>query len=219
MRLLPAMLCAILAATAAAADNPAAENFTKAMAGDDPYAKRAAIQALVDKSVDDTTALTLLVQAVGDRQGRDPAIQALRARTGLKAPAYRGSSRYPGYPSSDDAADWQTWLAERNKEEEVKRKLAKLDPKKVAPAKPATDTEPAVEKPAAVEPAPRIQTDDLGKVDRIIYKSGRSLIAYVRSKRLDADGNLVSVRVVHKGGAGEEVIDASTIARIEEDVE
>lgn len=220
MRLLPVLLCTILAATSVAADNPAVANFTKAMAGDDAYVKRAAIQALTDKSIDDDTALTLLVQAASDRQGGAVAIQALQNRTGLRPPTGHGGSRYPGYPSTNDAAGWQAWLADRAKDEDLKKKLAKLDaPKPAANAKPTGEAAPTTEAPAAAEPAPRIPTDDLGKLDRIVYKSGRSLIAFVRSKRLDADGNLMSVRVVHQGGAGEEVIDYSTIARIEEDIE
>lgn len=218
MRLLPIVLCALLAASSAAAEHAAVEAFKKAMAGDDPYVKRSAIQGLVDPSIDTQVALTLLIQAVGDRQGNEPAIKALRARTGLTPPAVRGGSRYPGYPPTDTPADWQAWLGERNKDEALKAKLDKLD-SKVAPgkSKPTDTAAPAAETP--VVEAPRIPTDDLGKLDRIVYKSGRSLIAYVRSKRLDADGNLVSVRVVHKNGEGEEVIDAATIARIEEDIE
>lgn len=217
MRFLPILLCAALCA---AADNAAVDAYKKAMAGDNAYDKRDAIKALADKSIDDDTALPLLVQAVGDRQGHDPAVLALRARTGLTPPSRHGGSRYPGYPESDEAAAWQAWLADRAKDLALKKKIDNLEKKDAGVGKGTTPTDTPAETPApTAEAAPRIPTDDLGKVDRIVYKSGRSLIAYVRSKRLDADGNLVSVRVVHRNGAGEEVIDASTIARIEEDIE
>jgi hypothetical protein len=221
---IPALLLA--AACAFAADNAAIVTYSQAMAGDDAYAKRDAIQALANKaSGSDDDILPLLVKAVGDRQASGYAVQALRSRTGLTPPSGKTTSAYPGYPNSDSSADWGAWLAARARDQELKKKLDSLEQKvdsKDGSAK--TDEkkdEAAAEGQAQSEPAPapRIPTDDLGKPDRIIYKSGRSLIAYVRSKRLDAEGNLVSVRVVHNDGAGEEVIDASTISRIEEDVE
>jgi hypothetical protein len=60
--------------------------------------------------------------------------------------------------------------------------------------------------------------EDLGKLDRIIFKNGSSLICYILTRRTDADGNLVTVRIIHPDGAGEEILQADLIARIEEDV-
>ncbi len=217
------MRLAILLLTCAtltwAGDSAAVAAFKQAMNDNDAIAKRETINGLVSKDAgDDDTILPLLVSTVSDRQGREPAIRALRARTGLTPPAREGASAYPGYPTGDTVADWQAWLAARTRDMETKKKLEKLDPKKVAPvADKPTEEQPTESAPVA--PPPRIPTDDLGKLDRIVYKSGRTLIAFVRSKRLDGDGNLVSVRVVHRDGVGEEVIDAGVIARIEEDVE
>lgn len=216
MRFALPLLC--IASLAWAAESAAIAEFKKAMAGDDGTAKKQAISALVSKDAgSDDEVLPLLVGAVADRQGNEPAIRALRARTGLTPPARKGASAYPGYPTGDSPADWQAWLAARTRDIEMKKRLDKIDKK----LDPVVEQKPVEAPPetAPVAPPPRIPTDDLGKVDRIVYKSGRTLIAFVRSKRLDGDGNLVSVRVVHRDGAGEEVIDAAVIARIEEDVE
>jgi hypothetical protein len=207
MRLAVLLLCAALAHTS---DSPAITTFKAAMQGEDGIAKRDAINALKAKDAgSDEEVIPLLVGAISDRQGKEPAISALRARSGLTPP----------FPDGKTVAEWQTWLTAYTQALATKKQLDKIDKKLdavVAAAKPAE--EPPVES-APVAPPPRIPTDDLGKLDRIIYKSGRTLIAFVRSKRLDGDGNLVSVRVVHRDGAGEEVIDAAVIARIEEDIE
>ncbi len=215
-----AALLVLCTALAWSGESAAIAEFKKAMSSDDGTAKKQAIAALVSKDAGtDDVVLPLLVGAVADRQGNEPAIRALRARTGLTPPAREGASSYPGYPTGDSPSDWQAWLTARTRDVEMKKKLDKIDKKLDAPviSKPVADEAPTETAPIA--PPPRIPTDDLGKVDRIIYKSSRTLTAFVRSKRLDGDGNLVSVRVVHRDGAGEEVIDASVIARIEEDIE
>jgi hypothetical protein len=214
-----ASLLVLCTALAWSGESAAVAEFKKAMADDDATAKKLAIAALASKDAGtDDEILPLLVGAVGDRQANEPAIRVLRIRTGLTPPARQGASAYPGYPVGDTAADWQAWLTARNRDMETKKKLDKIDKKLDAPtAQPVA--EEAAPEAAPIAPPPRIPTDDLGKVDRIVYKSSRTLIAFVRSKRLDGDGNLVSVRVVHRDGAGEEVIDASVIARIEEDIE
>lgn len=224
MRILPLLLLAALAFTA---DNPLAKTATAALAGDDPYAKRDAVKALGDKgAIDDDAAYPIIVQAVGDRAAHDAAVAAFRARSGLTPPSsYAGGTQYPGYPASEDTAGFAAWHQAWKKAMDEKKRLADLE-KKVDKSKPkaaagADDAKPADEAPADVAPVapPKIQTDGLGKLDRIVYKSGRSLIAYIRSKRTDADGNIVSLRVVHKDGDGEEVIDMAQVARIEEDIE
>lgn len=216
MRFLLLLLCAALVA---AADSAAADKVKSALAGDDPYVKRDAVKTLADKSaIEDAVAYPLLVQAVGDRAAHDAAVDAFRARSGLTPPSgYMGGTAYPGYPASDDAAGYAAWVQAWTKAQAEKKKLDDLTKKPDLPAadKPADDA--AATTPGT--PPPRIPTDNLGKLDRIVYRSGRSLVAYVRSKRLDADGKLVSVRIVHRDGEGEEVIDASLIARIEEDIE
>lgn len=214
-----ASLLVLCTALAWSGESAAIAEFKKAMTGDDGTAKKQAIAALVprDAGTDDEI-LPLLVSAVADRQGNEPAIRALRARTGLNPPAREGASSYPGYPTGDTPSDWQAWLTARTRDVEMKKKLDKIDKKLDAPV-PQPVLEETAPEVAPIAPPPRIPTDDLGKVDRIVYKSSRTLIAFVRSKRLDGDGNLVSVRVVHRDGAGEEVIDASVIARIEEDIE
>ncbi|MCX8016593.1 MAG: hypothetical protein N2690_01630 [Rhodocyclaceae bacterium] len=213
-------------ACADAGESAAIVAYRQAMQGDDAIAKREAVRALISKDAgDDDTVLPLLVEALQDRQAREAAIQALRARTGLRPPARQGASSYPGYPSDDTPAAWQAWLAARARDLETKRRLETIDRRLQPPPAPAAasseTTASEVQQAAVSEPtlAPRIPTESLGRLDRIVYKSGRSLIAYVRTRRLDADGNLLSIRVVHRDGIGEEVIDAALIARIDEDIE
>ncbi|MBA3708811.1 MAG: hypothetical protein H0W83_08345 [Planctomycetes bacterium] len=224
----------------------AVDNFTKAMAGNDSTEKRAAVQTLAG-APDDEVVLPLLVQAVADRQAGEAAILALRARTGLKPAVKRGQSHYPNYPSGDSPTDWSTWLAERGREKAQEKtvkdaeKMAKEAKKTADKAKKKADgkvgkdgkddpKDPA-DQDSAEEPVKEPVEDaspkkhpiqaapeDLGKVDRIVFKNGSSLVCYILTRRTDADGNLLSVRVVHPDGAGEEILDAALIARIEEDI-
>lgn len=211
-----AILALLCAAVFGADESAEVQAFKAAMAGDDNTLKRDAIRGLVSKSAgDDWTVVPMLVQAMSDPRCVEWASEALQSRTGVSKPSRgKGGPGYPGFPVTNDAAGWSTWLAGWKRDNAPK----KQDEPKPA-AKPA-EAAAAEEAPAAaVAPPPRIPTDDLGRLDRIVYKSGRSLIAYVRSKRVDADGGLISVRVVHRDGVGEEVIDAAVIARIEDDIE
>lgn len=69
-----------------------------------------------------------------------------------------------------------------------------------------------------VKRVPGPPPEDLGKLDRVIFKNGSNLVCYILTRRTDADGNLLSVRIVHPDGSGEETLAAAMIARIEEDV-
>ncbi|MBA2480987.1 MAG: hypothetical protein H0V44_10005 [Planctomycetes bacterium] len=246
--------CALLFTLLATASHLAGsqiEEFTKVMAGDDSTAKRSAVQSL---SGTDDEVLPLLVQAVGDRQASEAAINALRSRTGLRPAAKRGQSHYPNYPSGDTAGDWSTWLTERKREKDQEAKVkeaekiakeakktadktqkkaeGKADPDKAAGAgadaekdpadKTPADGEEAAKDPAEAEaPKKRVNQpppEDLGKLDRIVFKNGSSMLCYILTRRTDADGNLLSVRVIHPDGAGEEILQAALIARLEEDV-
>jgi hypothetical protein len=217
-----------------------AEAFAKGEAADKKEALRMA-QSL-GKEQDDV-AFELLVKAVNDRQVHDEAVMALRARTGLQPTLLNRGNGYPGYPASDDASEWNNWLSARKKDKETQAKIAEgekklkeleeADKKKADEAKsgkpadngssPAKDpadpttasTDPGSEKPAqpAYEPP-----SDLGRLDRIVFKTGGSLVCYILSKRVNADGVLQSVRIVHQNDGGEETLAAELIARIDEDV-
>ncbi|MEK7412698.1 MAG: hypothetical protein AAB263_05200 [Planctomycetota bacterium] len=222
MRIALLVLCA---AVLAAGESAAITAFKKSMADSDVYAKRDAIKALASSEAGtDRDVYPLLMQAISDRQTHDFAVEAMRQRSGLKPPARGKGTNYPGYPTSDDAADWATWMAAWTKDDARKKEIDDALKKK-EPGKTPVIGQPSgvpIADPAATEAvaeAPRIPIDDLGKIDRLVYKSGRTLTAYLRSRRLDGEGNLISVRVVHRDGAGEEVIDASLISRIEEDIE
>lgn len=213
-----AILALICASLFCADESAAVKTFKSAMAGDDNTAKRDAIRGLVGKDAgSDWDIIPLLVQAAGTRQCEQWASEALQSRTGVTKPSRgKGGPGYPGFPVTDDAAGWSAWLTGWQRDNQPKKVEEKPAEKPVATTN-GGEAEPTTEAPIA--PPPRIPTDDLGKLDRIVYKSGRSLIAYVRSKRVDGDGALVSVRVVHRDGVGEEVVDASVISRIEDDIE
>lgn len=218
------------------------EAFAKGQASDKKEALRSA-QAL-GKDQDDT-AFELLIKAVNDRQVHDEAVMALRARTGLQPTLLNRGSGYPGYPASDDASEWNNWLAARKKDKETQKKIAEgekklkdleeAEKKKAAEGKdgkdgekPADGTAPegkdgegkdgeGKDKPVAKTPAYEAPSD-LGRLDRIVFKTGGSLVCYILSKRMNADGVLQSVRIVHQNNGGEETLAADLIARIDEDV-
>ncbi len=203
---------------APAAPAPEVAAFQQAMTGDDAAAKKTAIRALSSKSVGkDAEVLPLLVAAIGDRQAGEAAVSALSSRTG-QTPV--GGSYRIGIDPEKIQQKWQTWLADWQKAQDIKKlekKDAKIEAKveanSQAIAEVAKPTTPDGEK--SLPPAP---AEDLGKLDRVIFVAGGSLVCYIMSKRTDADGVLVSVRVVHPDGAGEETIAASLISRIEEDI-
>lgn len=204
-----------------AADASTATAFTASLQGDDAAAKRAAMVQATGGS--DADAIPLLILGVADRQTHDQAIQALRARTGLKPIRYNRGSGYPGYPTSDDPAAWQAWFTQWSKnqkrQQDIDGALAKLQQQtSIAAPVAMSDMPPAVE-PVNAPPAQQIPTDNLGRLDRIVYRSGRTLLAFQRSVRLDGDGHLMSIRVVHRDGSGEETIDGRLIARVDQDVD
>jgi hypothetical protein len=218
-------LAGIPALRADDAGDAAIAAFKTAMAGQDSDAKRQAIRALASKSVgSDDDVLPLLVSAVSDRQGGETAIQALRDRTGLTPPPYVGQSHYPAYPSSDDPGDWQAWLNERKKDKDTQAKIKELekdekdkDKKKSATEASSGDSDaPTASSHANSLPPPPPPTD-LGPISRVVFKNGSTLLCYILTRRTDADGNLISIRVAHPDGAGEETLTADMIARIEDD--
>ena len=220
--LLTLFLCAVLAPLAAA-DSAAASAFSQAMGAEDYTAKKRAMQELIGLPKDqDDTVLTLLVGAVEDRQIGRTAVSALRSRTGLSPGASRSGSGYPGYPSDDSASAWQAWLAARKAEMDIKAKAKELEKKieKIAEKEKVA----AAQDPEAVTADPRAPQNlpaptDLGGLDRIHFANGSTLLGYIISRRADAEGNLVSIRVAHPDGAGEESIIAELIARIDEDIQ
>lgn len=206
----------LLSAAAFAADGPMAA-FQAAMAGDDAAAKKQAIQALGAKDAGkDEEVYPALVAAIVDRQAGESAVSALQSRSG-KTPK-DGIFRASVDPARVQRA-WQTWLEDWRQDQKLKKLEKKDDEKKSGiPAAPiATDTSAQTTPPEekAKPPAP---PEDLGKLDRVIFKAGGSLLCYVQAKRTDVDGNLLSVRVVHPDGSGEETIAADLLSRIEEDV-
>lgn len=220
------LLLSLLACLTCLVAADAVAEFKEAMAGQDQAAKKKAIQGLLSlpKEQDDTV-LTLLASAVEDRQAGKSAISALRSRTGLAPAAKRGAGGYPAYPPEDTPAAWNAWISARKADldakkaqKEIKKELEKLEDK-VDGDKPAEAAAPTEEGTSVAAPKTPTAPDDLGGLDRIHFQNGSTLLGYVVSKRTDADGKLVSIRVSHRDGAGEESIAADLIARIDEDIE
>ena len=238
----PLLACSLLAAA-----DPARAAFQSAMAGQDQAAKKAAIAAIANKSVGtDDEVLPLLVSAIADRQGHDAAVAAMRTRTGLQPAAGRGAGGYPAYPADDSAGAWSGWIAARSAaraaEEKLKATAKAADEAKKAAAKAdakaeaKSDDKTAGDDPQAVDPdaaaaeggdalvtpaVPKAEPGrdpEFGGLDRITFKTGGSLLCYVLGKRLDVDGGMVSVRIMHTDQGGEETLAADLIARIEEEI-
>ncbi len=230
----------------AAEGNDVKAQFDKAFTQGQSSDKKDALRVAQGLGKDqDDLAFELLIKGINDRQVHDEAVMALRARTGLQPTLLNRGSGYPGYPASDDASEWNNWLGARKKDKETQKKIAEgekklkemeeLEKKKKAegkdgdkPGDPATGEKPSegkdgkigegkdgdkpVAKPTYEPPS------DLGKLDRIVFKTGGSLVCYILSKRVNADGVLQSVRVVHQNNGGEETLAADLIARIDEDI-
>lgn len=223
MRLWSITSLLVLSVTMLMAADPIAK-FQAAMGTQDWAAKKKAISGLLSlpKEQDDQV-LVMLIGAVDDRQASEPAIAALRSRTGLTPSPKRGTGGYPAYPAEDTAAAWNAWMAARKADldskkadKELRARIKDIE-KEIAPETAAgTETSPVSENPNPVNmPAP----EDLGGLDRIVFTNGSTLLGYVVSKRTDVDGKLVSVRVVHRDGAGEESITAELISRVDEDIQ
>jgi hypothetical protein len=217
--LAPAFLVLSASASLLAADATAEVTALQAaLASNDATAKKTAIRALSSKSVGkDAEILPLLVAAIGDRQAGEAAVNALSSRAG-KTPV--GGTYRVGIDPATIQAAWQSWLEDWMKTQELKKiekkiekKVEKNSEKIKEVAINTAETAAAVQKTTTQAPP-----EDLGKIDRVIFKAGGSLLCFIMSKRTDADGNLVSVRIVHPDGAGEETIAESLISRIEEDI-
>ncbi len=220
----------VLAAGLSAAENAAVAAYKKAMASEDYPAKKAAIGGLAGKAAgEDDEIIPLLINALGDRQAGKIAIEALRARTGLTPTAGKtGGTGYPDYPANDSAGAWSAWLTARKAARAQEEKLKKLtkdaedkekkDKEKDKGADGETPVDEAGTTAAASEPDPT-PPSDLGRIDRVTFRTGGSLRCYIMSKHTDPDGNLVSIRDVHPDGGGEETLAADLVARVEEDVE
>lgn len=217
--LAPALLLVITAgyATAAvaaeAAPAPQVAALQAALATDNATAKKDAIRALSDKSVGkDEEVLTMLVGAISDRQAGEAAVSALSSRMG-KTPV--GGSYRTGIDTAKIQAAWQKAYEDWKKAQDIKKLEKKVEKNadKIKAVATVVEVKPSGEKAVPTAPA-----EDLGKMDRVNFVAGGSLLCFVMSKRTDADGKLVSVRVVHPDGAGEETIAAELISRIDEDI-
>ncbi|MDA3962366.1 MAG: hypothetical protein PF961_16385 [Planctomycetota bacterium] len=265
MRYLLILLALTLVSALSAAD--AVKEFNSAMATQDSNDKKSAISRLVASSEGDDVVLPLLISAISDRQAGRYAIPALRARTGLRPSSGRGENQgYPGYPVTDDAAGWSSWLQQRKRAEAEAAKLKEAletaeEAKEVAEAVKAKVQALDLDGDGLISDAEQTAADEsdadgdgklnesekkaaatafaaasgagaevpehlkpqvegrYGKLDRVFFTDGSILRCYVITKRTDLQGRLTSVKIAHRDGGGEEIIDATLVARIEEDIE
>ena len=218
--LLLSVCLALIPVMASASD--AVSDAQAALAGDNADDKHAAIRALGSKSAgSDATVIPLLISALNDRQAADQAARALSSRTGQTPPngIYRSSQ-----PPGELQAAWQKWYEAWKAKEELKALAKKLkDKDKPVAAAPGAAVggfaAPAADAPATPSAPVEPVLDDLGKIARISLTDGGSLLCYIRSRRTDADGNLLSVQIVHRDGRGTETLSAGLISRIDENVE
>jgi len=196
----------------------------------------------------DEAVIPLLLAALSDRQAGEAAASVLKSRTGAspKGGVWMIGKEDQAVKAWQEW--WKTEqdrrqvddLAKKAKEaekakaaEKEKAKAAEKAKAKVGDAKPSDDkaveAKTTGEKPAEtptedakpVEAKPvkiSVNPDDLGRMDRIFLKSGGSMLCYIQSRRTDADGNLLSVRIIHPEGGGEEILPAALISRIDEDI-
>ncbi len=242
-----ALLAAALLTCGWAADDVAA-NFAKVFAEGEASDKKEALRmaSALPKDKDDL-AFELLIKGVNDRQVHDESVLALRARTGMQPTLNNRGTGYPGYPSSDDAGGWNAWLAARKKDQETQKKLSEQDKKlktideekkkkEEEEAKKGKDGKPSKDGDTAAKPDAEPKKDgkdgettakpkaayeppsDLGRPDRIVFKTGGSMVCYILSKRFNSDGILQSIRVSHLDDGGEETLSMDLIARIDEDI-
>lgn len=213
---------ALILALALGAILPAADSgsqavaaFKEAFATQDASAKKAALRALASGG-NNSEIIPLLIAQVEDRQVSDAVMATLRSRTGTGLSmdaAANGSAANPKRPG-----EWQAWFRAWQEQEKSKQDVAKLQAKVDSrdPSRKTTPQPPAAA-PVSSEPtAHRAAPDDLGKPVRIFFHGGASKLYHVISRRIDADGNLVSLRVAHPDGGGEETLAADIIARIQE---
>lgn len=215
--LAPALLLVIASGFTMAAEtapSPQVAALQAALSGNNAADKKDALRALGDKSVGkDDEVLPMLLGAIADRQAGEAAVSALSSRMG-KTPV--GGSYRIGMDVAKIQAAWQKSYDDWKKTQDIKKldkKIEKNTEKIKEVAVVATGAKPSIDKSVASTPA-----EDLGKIDRVNFVAGGSLLCFVMSKRTDADGQLISVRVVHPDGAGEETIAASLISRIDEDI-
>ena len=181
-----------------------------ALKGDDATEKRTALRALAGSHVGtDEQVIPLLIDAIGDRQGGESAVRALISRTG-QTPL---SGEWKNNARKTRSA-WNIWfekwkIGQRIKDLEkklhVRAQVEKNEPDLTVKKQPSG---------SAVR-APEV-SNDLGKLYRIIFKSGGSFKCFIKAQIVNHDGTLNSVRIVHTEGPGEETIDATLITRIDD---
>lgn len=202
------------------------EKYQKVLSGNDSAAKKKAVSALASGG-DDADRMPALIAAARDRQVSKFALEALQRRTGLKpAMGSRAGSGYPGHPASNSAGGWSTWWdskkaeeAQKQEMEDIKQKAKEAEEKAQAALDGEEEEEDGEEEEEVLKKKKEIPDHEkYGSLDRIIFKSGNLMMCYIVSKQVDLDGQLTSIDIVHRNGAGEESISAELIASIDENI-
>lgn len=210
------------------AANAAIAEFNDALSGSDLGAKRAALSAVTALGKDyEVQVLEALQRGAQDRQLQRHALQAFISRTGA-----RGLSS--GARMDANLRAMSTYIAEAKRTAEIESQVSELaaeNERLTEQVEGGGTTEAGTSAPAATDPENTVAVgrvthggssaraeEQAGQLDRILFNDGGMLLAYIVSKRVDLDGNLTSIRIMHRDGAGEETLDAHLISRIEEDI-
>jgi len=207
-----------------AADSSALADFQQALNSEDYQAKKSSLSKLPR----DDSIIPALLGALGDRQIGERALDKLKSVASglLGAPPSPSGRRLTG----ELIGEWRQWhsayqtnkqaLAEAAKLEEQLQKLQEQQDGSDDPATAVSDGTTTgagtggEEKTSYMQP----ETDlDLGKLDRIFFNDGSIMSCYIMLKRRDLNGNLTSIKVMHKNHAGTQTIESRLISHIDED--
>ena len=125
-----------------------------------------------------------------------------------------------GNETATTPKEWNDWLDKKEKEEEKPLNapcLSKRSPrwKKRSIRQKVLKATPSANKPRSATPHRPQSTSASSTASS--SKTAPCMSCYIIIKRKDLDGNLTSVRVMHKNRSGEEVIEAHLISHIDED--
>ena len=208
------MLISLMSVNLAQAQEPSPEvnRVRLALTGDDANEKKSALRAIAEPDIGpDDQVIPLLILAIDDRQGGESAVNALILRTG-QTPV---SGEWKNNMRTTRLA-WINWFQKWKQGQRIKNMENSPETEKETQVEKNKPIQTPVKQDAAVNRIVTISKDDMGKFNRILFKSGGSIVCVIKEITVDGDGTLLSVRIVHADGMGEETIDAILIRQIDD---
>ncbi len=208
------MLISLTSVNLAQAQEPSPEvnRVRLALAGDDANEKKTAPRAIAEPDIGtDDEVIPLLILAIDDRQGGESAVNALILRTG-QTPV---SGEWKNNMRTTRSA-WINWFQKWKQGQRIKNLEKSPETDKETQVEKNKPIQTPVKQDAAVNRIVAVPKDEMGKLNRILFKSGGRLVCFIKEITVDGDGNLLNVRIVHEDGMGEETIDATLITRIDD---